>query len=890
MIGGTLLHYKILETLGRGGMGEVYAALDSRLNRRVALKILPPEVADDAERRARFQREARTVATLNHPNIVTIHSVEQSGDTHFITMELVEGQTLADVIPASGLPLEVFFRLAIPLADALSAAHERGITHRDLKPSNIMVSRDGRVKVLDFGLAKVRYPAEASALSEIRTESMTGAGRIVGTVSFMSPEQAEGRPVDHRTDIFSLGIVLYQMLTGRHPFAGDTPAATLSAILKDTPPSVVELKPDVPHEVSRVVRRCLSKEPARRYQSSLDLRIDLEEIREEGRASPGGASTSAASSPRPGGSGISWKGTTVGAVILGVAVLVGVLAQLRRAPAQRQVTRFTVAPPEGEKFGATPGAPMPAVSPDGRHVVFVASAGNVGNHLWVRALDSVSARVLPETRAASYPFWSPDGRHIGFFADGKLKKSDLSGGPPQSLGRGVGGGSWSRDGVILFGGLDGLYRVSPQGGTAARVTALDAARGELSHQYPCFLPDGRRFLYLVNAEKPENRGLYAGSLDSSEKRLILRDASNAAYALPGHLFFVRENSLLAQAFDASRLELAGDPVTVADRVMPGPTTRHAPFSVAPDVLAYRQGGWSFTTQLTWIDRTGRELGTLGAAGVNEGPSLSPDEKRLTVSRFEPATNMDLWTIDLSRNVAERLTADPDFEFHAVWSPDAEQVAFNSTRKGRFEIYRKPANGLGAEQLLFGPPSNAIPHDWTPDGRSVLAEFSGDIWVVPVSGDQKPFPLLQTRFNESQPRVSPDGRWVAYTSDETGAPEVYVQEVRKSGKRWRISTHGGLDARWRGDGREIFYLEPGPPSSASHVADPMLTAVAVRSGPAFEPGPPQSLFRVRVPDVWMRISKTYAVASQGQRFLFDKVVAVEPSLVTVVLNWKDALFP
>ena len=889
MIGGTLLHYKILETLGRGGMGEVYAALDSRLNRRVALKVLPHEVADDAERRARFQQEARAVATLNHPNIVTIHSVEQSEGTHFITMELVEGQTLADVIPAGGLPLEVFFRLAIPLADALSAAHERGITHRDLKPTNIMVSRDGRVKVLDFGLAKVRYLAEASDGSELPTASMTEAGRIVGTVSYLSPEQAEGTKVDHRTDVFSLGIVFYQMLTGRHPFAAATPAATVSAILKDTPPSVTELKADVPNEVSRVVRRCLSKEPGRRYQSSLDLRNDLEEIREERLASPGGASTPALSPPRPSGSGVSWKSVTIVAAILGAAVLVGVLAQLRRAPAKREVTRFTVAPPEGEKFGTTPGAPMPAVSPDGRHVVFVASAGDVGSQLWVRALDSVSARILPETRAATYPFWSPDGMHIGFFADGKLKKSDLSGGPPQPLGEGGGGGSWSRDGVILFGGLDGLYRVSPQGGTAARVTALDAARGELSHQFPCFLPDGRRFLYLVNAEEPENRGLYAGSLDSNEKRLILRDSASVVYAPPGYLFFVRENSLLAQAFDPTQLELAGDPVTVADRVMPGPTSRYAPFSVSPDVLAYRQGGWSFTTQLTWMGRTGREQGTLGAAGVNEGPSLSADEKRLTVSRFEPATNMDLWTIDLSRNLAERLTADPGFEFHAVWSPDAEQVAFNSSRKGRFGIYRKPASGIGADQLLFGPPSNAVPHDWTPDGRSVLAELSGDIWVVPVSGDQ-PFPLLQTRFNESQPRVSPDGRWVAYTSDETGAPEVYVQEFRKAGKRWRISTHGGLDPRWRGDGREIFYLEPGPPSAASHVAEPMLIAVGVRSGPTFEPGPPQSLFRVRVPDVWMRLTKTYAVASQGQRFLFDKVVVVEPSLITVVLNWKDALFP
>ena len=549
--------------------------------------------------------------------------------------------------------------------------------------------------------------------------------------------------MDHRTDVFSLGIVFYLMLTGRHPFAAATPAATLSAILKDTPPSVEELRADVPNRLSRVVRRCLSKEPARRYQSSLDLRNDLEEIREE-RASPEGASTPVLSPPRPGGSGISWRGVTIVAAILGIAALVGVLAQQRPAPAKREVTRFTVGPPEGEKFGAAPGAPMPAVSPDGRHVVFVASAGDVGNLLWVRALDAISARVLPETRAGEYPFWSPDGKHVGFFADGKLKKSDLSGGPPQSLGEGRGGGSWSRDGVILFGGLDGLYRVSPQGGAAARVTALDAARGELSHQYPCFLPDGRRFLYLVNAEKPENRGLYAGSLDSSEKRLILRDNSSVVYAPPGYLFFVRGNSLLTQAFDANRLELAGDPVTVADRVMPGPTTRHAPFSVSPDVLAYRQGGWSFTTQLTWIDRTGRELGTLGAAGVHEGPSLSPDEKRVTVSRFEPATNMDLWTIDLSRNVAERLTADPDFEFHAVWSPDAGQVAFNSTRKGRFGIYRKPANGLGGEQLLFGPPSNAIPHDWTPDGRSVLASDS------PVTSGSSPCPTTRNRSPSCRP--------------------------------------------------------------------------------------------------------------------------------------------
>jgi Tol biopolymer transport system component len=888
--------YEILSALGAGGMGEVYVAFDSRLSRRVALKILPPEVAESAEREKRFEKEARAVAALNHPNIVTVHSVEKSEGIHFITMELVEGKTLSEVIPRNGLPLKSFFDLAIPLANALSCAHEHGITHRDLKPTNIMVTDEGRVKILDFGLAKVQYQAAGSALSELPTQSMTEEGRIVGTVSYMSPEQAEGKAVDRRTDLFSLGIVFYEMLTGLHPFLGASSAATVSAILKDTPRSLIELNPEVPRELSRVVKRCLSKEPARRYQSCLDFRNELEEIKEELGASPGEGSA-ALTTPRARGKRMERRviGLVVG-IVLVVAALMLIPVEFPRAPAKHEVTRFSVAPPEGGTFDALPFDPSPAVSPDGRQLAFVASAGNFVDHLWVRSLDSVAARALPGTNAAFPPFWSPDGRHIGFFAEGKLKRIDISGGPAQTLADGDNGGTWNREGIILFSGRDGLYRISSKGGEATRVTTLDPSRGELSHRFPQFLPDGRRFLYLVVAEEPENRGVYAGSLDTTEKKRLLSETSNVAYAPPGYLFFVRESTLLAQAFDATRLELTGEPTTVAERVMPSPTIRFAPFSVSENVLAYREGGWSFTTELVWMDRNGREIGTVGAAGLNVVPSLSSDETRVAISRWDRATNLDVWTIDLSRKITERLTADPGFEADPVWSPDGESIVFSSSRKGTYDVYRKPETGLGTQQLLFASPSLDFPNDWSSDGRFVLVESiafeggtpSGDLWVVPVAGDQGPFPFLKTKFAEGQPRLSRDGRWIAYTSDESGAREVYVQEFREGARRWRVSNRGGLDPRWRRDGRELFYLEPGPATGTSHVAEVTLMAVGVRAGPTFEAGPPQALFRVRVPAVWIENYWTYAVASLGQRFLFSKVIDVEPSLITVVLNWRDAL--
>ena len=464
--------------------------------------------------------------------------------------------TLAEVNRPTGLPLESFLALAIPLADALSAAHEHGITHRDLKPTNIMVNREGRVKVLDFGLAKVQGLVTDSPLSEFPTRSMTEEGRILGTVKYMSPEQAEGKPVDHRTDVFSLGIVFYEMLTGRHPFPGDSAAATLSAILKDTPQSVAELNSDVPRDLGRVVKRCLSKDRWRRYQSCLDLRNELQEIQEELGASSG-AALAAPALPRLRGNGMSFRtiASLAGALLVVTALLLVVIA--RREPVKREVTRFRVGPPEGGTFGAAPTDPQPTLSPDGRQLVFIASAGDFKNHLWVRALDSVSARPLPGTQSAESPFWSPDGKHIAFFAEGKLKRVDLSGGPPDILAEGAGGGSWSREGVILFGRPDGLSRVSSEGGAATRVTTLDGTRRELAHYCPQFLPDGRGFLYLVNAEEPENRGVYAGSLDSSETKRVLNETSDAVYAPPGYLFFVRKNTLFVRAFDPSLLQRSG---------------------------------------------------------------------------------------------------------------------------------------------------------------------------------------------------------------------------------------------------------------------------------------------------------------------------------------------
>ncbi len=889
MLGQTLSHYQILERIGGGGMGEVYLAFDSRLSRRVALKVLPPELAESGERKKRFETEAKAVAALNHPHIVTVYSVEESEGIHFITMELVEGKTLSEVIPQKGLPLRSFIELSIPLADALSSAHAHGITHRDLKPGNIMVNGEGRLKVLDFGLAKLHSEAASSALSEHPTRSMTGEGRIVGTVSYMSPEQAEGKTVDHRTDVFSLGIVFYEMLTGQHPFLGETPASTLSAILKDTPRSVTELNREVPRELSRVVRRCLSKEPPQRYQSCLDLRNDLEDIKAELASSADAPSVSATPSSRGKRIGFLVVGLLAG-TLLAVATLTLMERDFVGTPVTRGVTRFTFGPPEGGRFGANPSNPAMAVSPDGRSLAFVVLDATADN-LWLRSVDSVSARPVPGTGGAWLPFWSPDGQHIAFVTvdEGKLKKVAVSGGPSQTLAEGDGGGTWNREGVILFGGRDGLYRVSSQGGEATPVTTLDVSRRELSHAFPVFLPDGRRFLYLVHAEEPQNRGIYAGSLDSEEeKKRILSDTSNVAYVPPGYLVFVRESALLAQSFDAARLELTDDPVTLAEGAMPLASNRYAPFSVSADALAYREGGWSLTTQLVWMDRKGREVGTVGAAGLNTTPSLSPDETRVAMARWDRTTGFDIWLIDLTRATTERLTSNPGFEWSPVWSPDGESVAFSSNRNGTFNVYSKLASGPAPEELVFATRSGDIVHDWSSDGRILLVESTEGLWVVPTAEKEKPYPLLSTKFWEGQARISRDSRWIAYTSNDSGRGEVYVQEFREGGRRWPISTRGGLDPRWRSDGRELFYLEPGPPTAASQVAEVTLMSVEVKSGARFEAAASRGLFRVRVPTTWLESLTTYAVDSQGERFLFSKVTDFEPPLVTLVLNWQEAL--
>jgi Tol biopolymer transport system component len=650
---------------------------------------------------------------------------------------------------------------------------------------------------------------------------------------------------------------------------------------------VTEVNPLVPRDLARVVRRCLSKDPARRYQSCLDLRNDLEEIRGELSGSAG-SGRPVVIAPRS--SRMRMRGAIIAVLAVGSALVLAPMifngSPFGREPSALPITRFHIAPPEGGMFSAAPSAPELSLSPDGRHLAFVATTGDFINRLWVRPLDSVSARALPGTEGAALPFWSPDGRHVGFFAGDRLKKIDVSGGPPQTLAEGLSGGTWNSTGEILFGGHDGLYRVPSQGGETTRVTRIDPSRGEVGHRYPQFLPDGRHFVYLVVAEGIKERGIYTGSLHSDEKKRLLSETSNAEYAAPGYLFFVRESALLAVPFDATRLALMGEPTLVADSVVPAPTARFAPFSIAADVLAYRPGGWSFTTELTWIDRKGHELGTVGSAGLNHEPSLSRDDKRVVFSRSD--TNTDIWMIDLSRNVTERLTSHPDVDSLPVWSPDGEHIVYRSSRRGTFDIYRKPSNGISTEELVFASPLAKRPHDWSPDGRFVLFEASNDVWVLPMTGDKNPFPFLSTRFLERQPQLSPNGQWVAFTSDESGAPEVYVREFREGGKRWKVSTRGGFDPKWRRDGKELFYLEPGPPTGTSHVAESSLMAVTVSARPVFEAGPPQACFRVRVPSQWMENIWTYAVNDEGKRFLFSKVTDVKPSLITVELNWREAL--
>jgi serine/threonine protein kinase/WD40 repeat protein len=746
--------YEVLAPLGAGGMGEVYRARDTRLGREAALKVLPEIFAKDAERMARFEREAQVLASLNYPNIATLYGLEESGDTRALAMELVEGPTLAERIAAGAIPVEEAVPIAKQIAEALEYAHEKGIIHRDLKPANVKITPEGVVKVLDFGLAKALDDAPAAgSINNSPTMSLaaTRLGVILGTAGYMSPEQASGKPADKRSDIWSFGVLLWEMLAGKRLFDGESVSHTLADVLR----AEIDWKPlpaATPTVIRDLLRRCLDRDGKARLRDIGEARIAIQKY----LANPAGALLSMDSGPSTAPPSprlrTAWAIATLAALALAVV-------HFREASPEPVAVRFQIPEPEKAHFGS-----RLALSPDGRRLAFTAAATGGRTQVWVRSLDTLESRALPGTDGDDLAalFWSPDSRFIGFWASGKLKKIEASGGPPQTLCdvSTTPGGTWNRDGVILFGSnAGGLSRVPAAGGTPAPVTTLDTSRQEVFHTWPQFLPDGRHFIYIARSNQPENSAIYAGSLDSKDRKRLVGSSFSAAYAPSpspdkGHLLFLREATLMAQPFDAARLELSGEAFPVAEQV--GAVLSQSFFSVSGNgVVAYRSGVSGRATHLLWFNRDGKSLGEVGPPGAYNDVALSSDGTRVAVSRADlQTTNPDIWLLDLARDgAATRFTFDPGIERDPVWSPDGTRLAFSSTRGGLSNVYQKLGTGAGSEEPLLQPGVSQRPKDWSHDGRFLLyvrddPKTEADLWVLPLAGDRKPFPYLQTQFLES----------------------------------------------------------------------------------------------------------------------------------------------
>ena len=857
-------------------MGEVYRARDTRLDRTVAIKILPSVISADPIAKQRFEREAKTISSLNHPNICVLHDVGSQDGIEYLVMECVDGETLAKKLEKGPLPLEQALKIGREMAGALDKAHRSGVVHRDLKPGNVMLTATG-AKLLDFGLAK-----PAAALASLATltavapanSPVTQQGTIVGTFQYMSPEQVEGKELDGRSDIFSLGAVLYEMVTGKRAFQGKSQLSVASAILEKEPEALGAVKPTAPAALDRAIRRCLAKDPEERWQSASDLASELKWLAGDGSKTEALAQTAG---NEKWNAGAAW-------------MLATVLLALTAAG----VTWWWKTPEtKGRAYYASPfrlGANDLAISPDGRMTAIVAY-WDPGNQyvIWTYRLGEASAAALEGTEGASHPFWSADGKWIGFFAQGKLKKVALVGKSVQVIcdapnGR---GGTWNKDGVILFTPdvFTGIYRVAAEGGTAAKVTDLDSARAESSQRWPVFLPDGRHFIYLAAnfSGHPENNGIFLGSLDTQEKRFLVAASSNAAYAEPGYLLYLRDGALVAQGFNQQNLAVKGEPEVVLRNIDYRPVVDLALFVAGPNGTVVAQtGSGGLESRLSWFDRGGKLLGNVGPPLTYANPSLSPDGKRLAFDQRSPERQeIGIWVYDLRTAVASKLTLDPSLNQAPVWTGDGKRIIFTSNRKIFNLVYQKNADGSGPETQITDLVGGRLVNCWdtSRDGAYMLLRSEAELWNYTVA-EKKSRPYIQGKWLVRNAQFSPDGKWVAYSTNESGNWEVYVSPFPNASSKWQVSHGGGEEPRWRQDGKELFYLSP----------DGKLMAAGVKLGDSFEAMTSVPLFQARRRQ---KISSqdifTYAVGENGTKFLFNTVVEQkEAQPLSVILNWNSGL--
>ena len=898
--GARLGPYEILSLMGAGGMGQVYKARDTRLDRVVAIKLLSPDHAERPDRRHRLEIEAHAISSLNHPHICTLFDVGEHDNRIFIVMEYVDGETLDDRLVRGPLEPNEVLRYAGQIADALDCAHRQHIVHRDLKPSNVMLTRSG-AKLLDFGLARAPLLESKGLLSTASFDHRraTAEGTIIGTVQYMAPEQLEGKDADARTDVFAFGTLLYEMATGRKAFNGDSQASIIASILTAHPPAISTSRQGhsangLPKSLDYLAERCLAKNPDERWQTARDLKAAIDWL---ANGHDPGRTEIVRRRPRRTIAIVGWS-----AIGLAAMALLGVLgANVLRPKPSAEITRFVVEFPAGTTVAGARAETRIAVSPDGRHLAIIATTEGT-ERLWVHSFDSLKPRLLAGTEGASSPFWSPDSRFIGFFAagEGRLKKVELTGGPTRVICAGSVSGlsSWLPDGTILFSEFrKGLYRVSADGGAPTQITRVDPKRGELNHYWPSVLPNGQQFLYTATWLGEDGRRatpiIYVGSLDSRETKEIARLNSRVVYAPSGHLLYVHEGALLAQKFDLDDLRTTGEPVRIADDLDYYRSTGAAGFSVSDTKLVYR--GAAGPLDLMWFGRRGEPLERLWTDQRFGNLRISPDGEQTAVEVVDPHRGTsDLWMYHFKRAVNNRFTSDVNDETLPVWSADGQRIIFGSDRgtgkDASSDFFTKSADGMGPEDVLFVQTGFQAPDDWSRDGRWLSytddnRQTGNDVWVLSLAGDRKARPLLNTAFGEWGSRFSPDSHWIAYVSDESGHPEVSIApfEQRKGGKV-RVSTGGGLAPRWRANGRELFYM------TADGKAVMM---VPIEYTPVFRAGVPVKLFTIDRETGFRNRARNvgYDVSPDGQRFLISVAPGDrqrEAAQIVVVQNWASQL--